>query len=161
MVGEVDVIGVFMALLAQGMFEYKAQKDVMTDGITHIAHMEFENDSSLVIACGSETDGKLVVNYKPQELLTDFKGGLLLPFTNRVRFGDEPPLDLVVEYRSGTVLFQGKSAWAFFDGVASSHKVAIEYEDFTRTTRRHSFRLIGNWDIVEPIEKNCPRPKGY
>ena len=120
------MIDLFLALLAQGMFEYKAQKDVMTDGITHIAHMEFENDSSLVIACGAETDGLLVVNYKPQEFLMNFKGGLLMPFTNRVRFDDRPPLDMVVEYRSNTILFQGKSAWTFFDEVASSRRVAIE-----------------------------------
>lgn len=102
-----------IVMMAQDAFDYVVQRDMMTDGKTHIASMKSGSGASIMVACGAATDYKMTINFKPGMSLHDFHGGLLLPFTNRIRFGNQAPVDLEVEYLNDTVLIAGEDALTF------------------------------------------------
>lgn len=150
------MITALIALAVAG-FQYEARRDMITDQITHIATLDLGGRRSLMIVCGAGTDGELIVNYKPGKSLDDRKGGILLPFTNRFRFGTNQPIDLEVTYRKDTVIIDGRDAWTFLTEAKLSSTVTIEYQDYSDSVFQHRFALDGLPVAAAAIESRCSR----
>ena len=144
-----------IALLAEAAFEYSVQADMMTDAKTHIARIGVARGPSIVIACGAATDNQMVVNFKPGTPLDDFKGGILLPFRNRIRFGDATPVEMEVEYLRDTIVITGSDAVAFTKAAMTSDQVVFEFKDYRETVRQMRLPLSGAADSISQVEAGC------
>ena len=144
-----------IALLAEAAFKYTVQADMMIVAKTHIARMGSARGPSIVIACGAATDNEMMVNIKPGTPLDDFKGGILMPFKNRVRFGDAIPVDMEVEYLRDTIVFTGRDAIAFAKAAKASDQVVIEFKDYRDTVRQMRLPLTGAAESISQVESGC------
>lgn len=150
------MIDLLLMAASAASFVYEAKRDLMTDQVTHIATLEIARDQRLVIGCGAETDGDLIVNYRPGRILRDRPSRTFLPWTNRFRFDQNPPVNLSVGYNDNAIVLVEESARSFIAQAKASSVVTIEFRDYTDSVYQHAIQLPGLNDALKAIEKNCP-----
>jgi hypothetical protein len=138
-------------------FQFQAIKDLMTDKESFVASVNLGARSDLRIVCGAATDYELVVNFKPGNPLRDGYGGALIPFKNRVRFDDAPPLELEVEYYHDTIIFRDGDAQKFAVNAKASSRVVFEYTDYRGATYQFPVALDGASEAIEQVQAGCAR----
>ena len=144
-----------LAAILAGGFEFKVHRDMITDQVSYVAIMDRSRDSSIRFVCGAATDGRMVINFKPGKLLQDQSGGLLMPFKNRVRFGDLPPIEIEVEYAQDTILITGRDAVKFTQSAKLSQRVVFEFTDAFDATYQTNIALDGAAESIAKVESAC------
>lgn len=142
-----------LALMAQ-FFQYHAEKDAMSDQVLHVARVG-DGSPSLAIMCGPETNSQLVVDLDPGMTLRDRKGGRLVRFTNRIRFGDGEVQDVDVRYLDDRVLIVGPAASEFAANAKASSRVTFEILDSRDRPQHVQVRLIGGGEAIGRVEREC------
>lgn len=143
-----------LALFAQS-FAYSVQRDLITDDELHVARLSQPAGPSLSIACGVGTDHHMVIDFRPNHILDDRYGGALVSFTNRVRFGDQAPKDVDVEYQNDHVLIFGRAATEFAQAAKDADRVVIEIVDAGGRVLQIPVPLTGAAEAIGKVEAAC------
>ncbi|WP_310530686.1 hypothetical protein [Novosphingobium sp.] len=146
-----------LALLA--VFTTKIQRDMITDEVTYVAALDAGQGRSLVVACGAQTGGRQLINFRPGDTLSDRRGGILLPFYNRVRFDADPAIEMIVAYKNDTIMIQGTEAVTFTKRLQSASRVTFEYTNYRGQVQQMSLDLDATDESIPWIVTQCVAKK--
>lgn len=148
------MLGIFVAALA---FTYYVQVDEFTDERTYAAEIGDSSKRSLSVECGPFSNNEMMVRIVPGKDLYQRPFSQAVKYTDRVRFGTQPPGEVRLTYHEEQAFVTGQDALAFIAQMESADTLLLEMTDYGSEEFTIRFPLTGAKAAIARVREKCGR----